>query len=54
MEWYKSLNINMRIQAKDCFKMICGYDFSEMGLILSFKERIEVMHEKLKLEGFEV
>ena len=51
MEWYKSLDIHTRINCKDCFELLCGVGFSEIGCLLSFKERIEVMYDKLQMEG---
>lgn len=54
MEWYKRLTINQRINAKECFELLCGVGFQEIGSILSLRERIDLMFEKLKIEGFDV
>ena len=54
MEWYKTLNIQTRINAKECFKLLCGVEFDKIGILLSFRQRIDLMYEKLKLEGFNV
>ena len=54
MEWYKSLNIEQKINLKDCCNLIVGITWKEMSLFFSFRERVEVLYSKLKLEGFEV
>jgi len=54
MEYYKTLTVNQRIQFKDCFILLCGVDFQKVGRILSLRQRIDIMYEKLKLEGFDV
>ena len=54
MNWYKKLDIHTKINAKECFKLLCGADFSALSCLFSYKERIEIMYDKLKLEGFDV
>jgi len=51
MEWYKSLDIHTRINCKDCFELLCGVGFSQIGFLLSLEERITIMYNKLKMEG---
>lgn len=52
MEWYKSLDIHTRINCKDCFELLCGVEFSQIGRLLDFRERITIMYDKLQMEGF--
>ena len=52
MKWYKTLNVHQRINAKDCFILLCGVDFQAINCILSLRDRINLLEEKLKLEGF--
>lgn len=54
MNWYKTLTINQRINLKDCCKMIVGIDYDSLRLLFSMRDIIEMLHNKLKLEGFEV
>lgn len=54
MSWYKNLSTNQKINLKDCFKLLCGVEFDSVGRILSFRQRICLVHSKLKMEGFEV
>jgi hypothetical protein len=51
LDWYKSLDINTKINAKDLFTTICGISFSSLSNIFSFKEKINILHNKLITEG---
>lgn len=45
----------MRINAKLCFKLACGVSYEDMGKLgFSFSDRMEILHNKLKMEGFDV
>ena len=54
MEWYKSLNVNMKINAKECFILLTGMDWHHAGKLFSMRERINIMYDKLRIEGFAV
>ena len=54
MNWYKSLNIDQKIMLKELCYDITGIDFRELGLMFSFRERIEILYNKLVKEGFEI
>lgn len=54
MYWYKTLSLNQRINLKDCSKLICGMTWEQLLVFFSFKEAITLLHNKLKIEGFEV
>ena len=54
MDWYKTLDINQKINLKECSKMICGMTYNQLRLLFSMPEIIELLHNKLKVEGFEV
>jgi hypothetical protein len=54
MEWYKTLSLNQRINLKDCTTMICGIEWRLLISLFGFQQTIELLHEKLKLEGFNV
>ena len=51
VEWYRSLDVNMRINAKDFFILLTGIDFSKLNFLFTYKEKIEIMHQKLIIEG---
>ena len=54
MEWYKTLDINQRINLKDCSEMLCGMPYNQLRVLFSMSEIIEILHNKLKIEGFDV
>jgi len=51
MDWYKSLDINHKIAAKECFVLAFGVEFEKLAFMLTLKERINMLHEKLVAEG---
>ena len=54
MKWYLTLSIQQRINLKELYSTITGIDFAAAGLLFSFRERIELVYEKLKMEGFQI
>ena len=54
MKWYKTLDINQRINLKDCCKMIVGLGYAELRVLFSMPQIIDILHNKLKIDGFEV
>lgn len=54
MNWYKTLTVEQKINLKDLCSIICGANFSGLVRVLGFRLTINTLHEKLKLEGFDV
>lgn len=54
IEWYLKLDIHQKINLKEMFELLCGVEFEKLSSIFSFSERIKIVHDKLKIEGFEV
>jgi hypothetical protein len=54
MSWYNSLTINQKINVKEHFLLLCGISWDLMADMFSFKERIKLFYDKLKIEGFDV
>lgn len=54
MNWYMSLNIDQKINLKTLFPEILGTEFSSLGCLFSFQERIQMAYNKLKMEGFNI
>jgi hypothetical protein len=54
MDWYKTLSIHQKINAKNCFELATGIEFSALSLLFSYKERIDMLYNKLLIEGFNV
>lgn len=51
VEWFKSLNVNTRINMKEIFILLTGMNFSDLNFLFSYKEKIDIMYNKLILEG---
>jgi len=51
MEFYKSLSIHQRISLKECSSLIVGVTFNELRMLFSTREVIEILVNKLKIEG---
>lgn len=54
MEWYSKLNINQKINAKECYYLLFNIRFGDLAFLFSFEERIDIMYNKLKFEGFNI
>ena len=51
LHWYLSLDIHTRINLKECSELIVGFKFGALSFIFSFKERVEILYNKLIIEG---
>lgn len=54
MEWYKTLTIHQKINAKECFELLTGISFGSLAFLFTLPERMDIMLNKLRIEGFEV
>lgn len=54
MNWYKTLDIQTKINAKECFSILFGAEFNQLSFLFTFRERMDMMYNKLKLEGFDI
>jgi len=54
MYWYGQLSIHQRINIKECFEVLCGISWENMGKIFSLRVRITIIYDKLQLEGFDI
>jgi len=54
MEWYKKLTIIQKINFKEAYPLFMDVEFEKLASFFSFKERIEMGYNKLKMEGFDV
>lgn len=52
MKWYKTLTIDQRINLKDLSETICGVKYDFLIQLFGMRETIELLHQKLKMEGF--
>lgn len=44
----------MNINFKEYYHLITGISFESLGCLFSFRERVEMAYEKLKMEGFDI
>lgn len=50
-DWYKTLNLNQRLFLKSECKTITGIEFSDAISIFGFFKLIDILYNKLKIEG---
>lgn len=54
MNWYKNLTIEQRINLKELSETICGVKYELLISLFGMRQTIELLHQKLELEGFDV
>lgn len=54
VSWYKSLSLNQKMALKEVSVLICGMKWEDFNLLFTPRERLEILHNKLMLEGFDV
>ena len=54
VSWYKSLSLNQKMALKEVSALICGMKWEDFNILFSPRERLEILHNKLMSEGFDV
>lgn len=54
VSWYKSLSLNQKMALKEVSELICGMKWEDFNILFTPRERLEILHNKLMLEGFDV
>lgn len=54
MNWYITLTIEQRINLKGLSESICGVRYDFLIRLFGMRQTIELLHQKLKVEGFDV
>lgn len=55
LNWYRELTPNQKVELKDCSELIGGIPWEGLTqLHFSFGDKIALLYNKLKLEGFDV
>jgi len=54
VSWYKSLSLNQKMALKEVSALICGMKWEDFNILFSPRERLEILHNKLMLECFDV
>jgi|LakMenEpi03Aug12_release.lakeMendotaPanAssembly.Ray.scaffolds.fasta_scaffold1776345_1 hypothetical protein len=52
IKWYKTLSVNQRIELKECSNLICGIRWEDFTILFTPRQRIDILYQKLQLEGF--
>lgn len=53
-EFYTKMNIHQKICFKEMVVDLCGIEWVSLGRIFTPRERMTLIYNKLKLEGFDV
>lgn len=54
IEWYKKLSIEQKFGLKECAVLLTGMKWEDYTNLFSPRQRIEILYNKLKLEGVNV
>lgn len=54
IEWYKKLSIEQKLALKECAVLLTGIKWEDYTILFTPRQRIEILYDKLKLEGFDV
>ena len=54
MEWYKTLNRTQKLGIREAFELATGQRLSDMVRLFTFSECMDILYNKLKMEGFKI
>lgn len=54
VSWYRSLSMEQKFALKEISELICGMKWEHFTLLFSPRERLQILHNKLQMEGFAV
>jgi hypothetical protein len=54
LKWYKTLSLNQKLELKECAHLLTGMKWEHYTILFSPRQRIEILYNKLKLEGFDL
>ncbi len=54
VQWYKQLSFNQKLALKECAHLLTGMRWENFTHLFSPRQRLNILYNKLKLEGFEV
>ena len=54
VNWYKSLSFDQKIALKEVSALICDIKWEDFNKLFTPRERLEILHNKLMIEGFDV
>lgn len=54
VQWYKKLSLDQKMGLKECAHLLCGMKWEQFTIFFSPRQRLHILHQKLKLEGFAI
>lgn len=54
IDWYKTLDLHQKVNLKSIFNLLCGLSWSDISCLFSMREKIDIVYNKLKMEGFDI
>ena len=54
INWYKSLSLQQKMGLKEISTLICGMKWEDFNILFTPRERLEILYNKLILEGFQL
>lgn len=54
MKWYKTLNRKQKANIRWCFEVCTGMTLNQALMLFSFSECMDLLENKLKIEGFKI
>lgn len=51
MKWYRSLEVKQKVRIRETFELACGLPLNYALRLFSFSECMDILHNKLVLEG---
>lgn len=54
VSWYKSLSLQQKMELKEVSALICGMKWEDFNILFTPRERLEILYNKLMMEGFDV
>lgn len=54
MNWYKSLDRKAKVHIRWAFEAACGISLNDALTLFTFSECMDLLYDKLKIEGFKI
>ena len=51
MKWYKQLSKQQKLNIREVFELTCGMSLNIALMLFSFSECMDLLHQKLQMEG---
>ena len=54
MKWYKTLERKQKAHIRECFEIACGMPLNSALRLFTFSKCMDILENKLRLEGFQI